>query len=167
VTGSAYCAVRYPCSPLYCTCVIKAGVGPKVVCSRKRSATLGATEMVPTTNALMLFEPIAPGSGFITSTATVPTCAAVAVPVAVNCVPDTKLVVSAVPPKETVAPLTKSLPVIINVNVPTLTCGGDIPVTIGIGFSSVTALLAASDNFALCAAVTVMVFGVGSNAGAL
>jgi hypothetical protein len=80
---------------------------------------------------------------------------------------DTKLVVSAVPPKETIAPFTNSLPLIVNVKFPTFTCGGEIPVTTGMGFSSVTALLAVSDGFAVSAAVTVIVFGVGSTAGAL
>jgi hypothetical protein len=115
----------------------------------------------------MSLELIEPGSGFTTSTATAPTCAEVAVPLAVNCVLETNVVASVVPPNETVAPLTNALPVIVNVNVPTFTCGGDIPVTTGMGFSSVTALLAFSDGFAVSAAAIVMVFGVGSSAGAL
>jgi hypothetical protein len=60
-----------------------------------------------------------------------------------------------------------SLPVIVKVNVPTFTCGGDIPVTTGMGFSCVTALLAFTDGFAASATSIVMVLGVGSNAGAL
>ena len=115
----------------------------------------------------MLFELIAPGAGFITSTATAPTCAAVAVPLAVSCVLDTKLVASVVDPKVTVAPFTKSLPVIVNVNVPTFTCVGEIPVTTGIGFSSVTLLLPVSDAFPLSAAAIVTLLGVGSTAGAV
>ena len=65
------------------------------------------------------------------------------------------------------APFTKSLPVIVSENDPTFTCGGDIPVTIGMGFNSVTALLAFSDGFPASAAVIEIVFGAGSSAGAL
>jgi hypothetical protein len=80
---------------------------------------------------------------------------------------ETNVVASMLPPKEAVAPFTNSLPVIVNVNGPTFTCGGDIPVATGIGLSSVTALLAATDGFPASAAAIVMVFGVGSSARAL
>ncbi len=56
-----------------------------------------------TTFAFMPAELTAPGSGFFTTTDTSPTWPLVALPVAVNCVEETRVVVSVVEPKVTVA----------------------------------------------------------------
>jgi hypothetical protein len=115
----------------------------------------------------MPFELVPPGLGFVTVTDTDPTCALVAVPLAVSCVLDTKVVDKIAPPKETVAPFTKSLPLIVSVNVPTFTEEGVTSEICGIGFNKVTPLLAVSDDLDVSAASIVIVFGEGKDAGAV
>jgi hypothetical protein len=82
----------------------------------------------------------APGSGLLTATAKVP--AVGALPVAVSCVEEMKVVFKVAAPRSTCDPLTKLLPVAVTVKFPTLTDGGLRPVNTGIGFSTVTALVA-------------------------
>jgi hypothetical protein len=79
---------------------------------------------------------------------------------------DTKFVGSVVDPKETMAPLTKLLPVMVRANAPTFTAEGVTPEICGMGFRRVTALLAFSDDFEVSAASIVIIFGDGSTAGA-
>ncbi len=55
-------------------------------------------------------ELLTPGAGFTTVTVTLPACDALAVPEAVSSVAETNVVVSAVVPNITCAPLTKPLP---------------------------------------------------------
>src|SRR6267143_6787724 len=85
--------------------------------------------VLATTCAVRLPEETAPGSGFFTEIEMLPTCALVAVPVAVSCVEETRVAVSAVLPKLTVAPLAKCTPVIVRLKAPT---GIDIGVTAAI-----------------------------------
>src|ERR1700678_1489316 len=161
--------VRKFCSPLACTCVISAGVGPNVVCSRNRAATAAEIcgVVLPTTCALMLLEFAEPGFGFATATATGPISAVVEVPVATICVPETEVTVNVVEPKVTVAPLTKFVPEIVSVKAPTGICAGETPVICGIGFHTATELDPVTLVFELSAAETVIVSGEGSVAGAV
>ena len=62
------------------------------------------------------------------------------------------MVVKLLPPNDTVAPFTKSLPEIVKVNAPTFTCGGVTLVITGTGFHSVTALEPFTDALAVSAA---------------
>ena len=59
------------------------------------------------TCALCEPEAIAPGSGFLTVMEALPTWLVVAVPVAVNCVEETRVVLSATPLKSMAAPTAK------------------------------------------------------------
>src|SRR6266853_5797253 len=71
------------------------------------------------------------GPGFTTVTGTVPTWAAVAVPVAVSWVEERKVVVSGVVPKSTCAPERKPVPVSVKVNGPTMIDVGETEVRTG------------------------------------
>ncbi len=73
-------------------------------------------------------------------TTTFPTCAEVAVPVAVSCVEEMYVVTSTAVPKFTVAPWAKCAPVMFNVNVPTGIAIGVTVTSCGTGLRSVTAL---------------------------
>jgi hypothetical protein len=106
-----------------------------------------------------------PGFGLLTLTAYVPAVASV--PVALNCVPDAKVVASCAPPHSTVAPFTKLLPFTVNVNDPAVNVGGDTLAIDGTGFSRVTALEPAALALACDVAVTVIVLGFGTVAGAV
>jgi hypothetical protein len=57
--------------------------------------------------------------------------------------------------------------VIVSVKVPTLTEEGVTPEICGIGFSSVTPLLASTEDFEVSAASIVIVFGDGKAVGAV
>src|SRR5271154_4393405 len=144
-----------------------AGVGPNVVCSANRAAGEAGMVMVPMTCAFKLFEGLAPGSGLATSTATAPTWATDAVPVAVSWVLETKVVVRLTPPNETVAPLTKSEPVMVRVKLPTFMDEGDTLEICGMGFQSVTALEVFTEFFEDSSASMVTEFGEGKVAGAV
>jgi hypothetical protein len=99
--------------------------------------------------------------------AMVPTWAAVAVPVAVICVADTRFVVSAVVPKSRVAPGAKFAPVTVSVKVPTGIEVGVTEAICGVGLFSVTMLLAVMAVLAVSVALTVTELGVGGNCGAV
>ena len=136
-----------------------------MVCWRKRSATVGET---PTTTCALIPGDVAePGFGLVTVICTVPACAVVAVPAAVSCVLDTKVVVSADEPMDAVAPLTKPLPVIVMLKEPTSMKVGETDVTTGRGFNSVATVLALTESLVESAASTVTVLGFGSTAGAV
>jgi hypothetical protein len=93
--------------------------------------------------------------------------APLALPVAVSCVPETKLVVRAAPFSSTTAPETKLLPVTVSVKLPTLVAAGEIPANVGVAFHNVTVLEPDLLVSAALVAVTVTVFGEGKLAGAL
>src|SRR5580704_4363625 len=113
------------------------------------------------------FETAEPGFGFVTVTGTLPACAAVAVPLAVNCVGDTNVVASAVPPKFTTAPLTKFVPITSKVNAPMVSAGGVTETMVGTGFCNVTAAVPELVVSAILVAVTLIALLTGNVAGAL
>ncbi|MGC2330615.1 MAG: hypothetical protein WA581_04110 [Candidatus Acidiferrales bacterium] len=110
-------------------------------------------------------EVLLPGFGFITEIANVPT--EFSVPVALSCIEETKVVVSAEPLSKTCAPFTKLLPVIESVKLPMATDAGEMLLNTGTGFHSVTALPPlALESEALTASI-VTLFGLGRLAGAV
>src|SRR5271168_879910 len=121
----------------------------------------------PTTKAITVPEVEDPGSGFFTVTEMLPSCAVVAVPIAVNCVDELRVVVSAVVPNTTVAFAAKCAPVTISVKVPTGNCAGEMETICGTGLSRVAAALDLADGAAVSAAPMVILFGVGGNSGAV
>jgi len=91
----------------------------------------------------------------------------VALPVAVNCVEETNVVVSAVLLNITCAPDTKLLPVTVSIKLPRFVDPGEMPLSVGVGFHNVTE---AEPDFVVSAvlvAVTLIVLGDGSVAGAV
>lgn len=106
-----------------------------------------------------------PGSGFCTATENVP--AVERLPTAVSCVLDRKVVVRDEPFKTTCAPETKALPVMVRVKLPRFVAAGEMPVSTGVGFRRVTALVAYFEESAVLAAAMVTVLGDGSVAGAV
>ena len=118
------------------------------------------------TCSAIVFELLDPGSGFFTSTGTCPTCWAVAVPLAVNCVELTNCVVSVCPPKDTLAPFAKLAPLTARVKLPTLIAPGEIEVIVGSAFSSMTVPESAARVSATLVAVTFTVLGFGRVTGA-
>src|SRR5271170_642933 len=90
-----------------------------------------------------------PGSGFFTVTETLPSWAAVALPVAVSCVDEVRVVVSAAVPNKTTAFVAKCAPFSVSVKVPTGNCGGEIEEICGMGLSRRTATLALIDGVAV------------------
>ena len=120
-----------------------------------------------TTFAVSPAELTEPGSGFLTVTVTLPTCPDVAVPVAVSCVEEVRVVVSAVLPNTITAFGAKCAPVTLMLNEPTETVDGVIAETWGTGFCKVTAEEADFVASAVCAAVIVITFDAGGNSGAV
>lgn len=106
-----------------------------------------------------------PGSGFCTAIVKVPD--EVAFPCAFNCVAETNVVESGVPPKRTCAPETNLVPVTVRAKLPRLVDAGDIPVSVGVGFSSVTVAEPLTEASATLVARIVMVFGLGKEIGAV
>jgi hypothetical protein len=106
-----------------------------------------------------------PGLGLVTVTANVPADAAL--PLAVSCVEDMKMVVSGVPARTTCAPLTKPLPFTVIVNAPEETEAGVMLLSTGAGFSSVTVLLPEAEALAALTACTVTAPEFGMLAGAV
>ena len=123
--------------------------------------------LVPTctTNALDVVDP---GFGLTTVRLTaVPFCAEVELPVAFSWVAEIKVVGRAVVPNMTCAPLTKFVPLTVIVKLPTGMGEGETALTVGTGFSSVSALLPVIVVSVTLVAVIVSVFGEGTVAGAL
>jgi hypothetical protein len=146
--------------------LVSAGVGPKVDCSRKRTAAAAEITWPPfTTLADNAPDVVEPGFGFVTVTATFPACDALAVPVAVSSVADTNMVVSACPAKFTFAPLTNLLPVTVSMNGPTPMLLGFTALNTGVGFTSVIVADAFLEGSATLVAVIVIVFGLGTTPG--
>src|SRR3954469_21785309 len=110
-------------------------VGPKVLCSRKRTAalyvTFGAEFKTVTTQFV---EETVPGSGLTTATLMLPTWLAVAVPDAVSCDDDTHVVGKIWPANITWAPCTKRVPFTVMVKAPVWMSAGLTELTVGIGF---------------------------------
>jgi len=122
----------------------------------------------PVTVSFTTADAINPGFGFCTVRFTEPTCAEVAVPVAVNCVAEIRVVVSAVVPNISVAPGAKLVPFTVNVKAtPDATEVGVTEVIVGVGLLSVTTLLPVAFALPVSAALTVMVFALGGNCGAV
>src|SRR5664279_2023445 len=112
--------------------------------SKTSAAVAGLTvtlmlEFGTVTNTAIEPEVAEPGFGFVTVTEILPTWLASAVPAAVNCVDETKVVVSGVDPKLTTAPFTKPVPVRVSVNAPVDTEVGPTLVRTGTGFKRLIA----------------------------
>jgi hypothetical protein len=117
------------------------------------------------TVTVIVVDELSPGLGLPTLTAYVPAVASV--PVAVSCVDDTYVVASAAPAHSTAAPFTKLLPFTVSVNDPAVKLEGETLAIVGVGFSSVTALDPEALASACEIAVTVIVLGFGTAAGAV
>jgi hypothetical protein len=119
----------------------------------------------PFTCRLTPLEVLLPGAGFDTVTAKLPPDATL--PVAVSCVAETKVVVSAVPPRRTWALDTNLLPVTVREKLPVPMLAGLMPISAGVGFMSVTALEPLAELDAELVALIVTVLGLGRDAGAV
>jgi len=93
--------------------------------------------------------------------------AAETLPEAVSCFAETKVVVSAVATRRTWAPETNLLPMAVKVKFPVPMLAGLMPVSVGVGFMSVTSLELLAELEAELVAVTVTVFGFGREEGAV
>src|SRR5580692_7157365 len=143
---------------------MSAGVGPNVDCSRKRTVAASVSAgPLRTASNFEVEEIISPGLGFCTVTGILPL--AVALPVAVNCVAEINVVVSAVFPNITAAPFTKLFPVTSMLNEPRPMVVGLMAATTGTGFSRVMVLVPERVGFAVMVPATVTVLGFGSVAG--
>src|SRR5215204_6229846 len=93
-----------------------AGLGPNAACSRNRiAAETGTTGFCTPTGIGMGCELAGVIPPLLTTTLTlVPCCGTVVTPVAVNCVGETYVVVSATPPRLTFEVLLKSEPLTVN-----------------------------------------------------
>lgn len=85
----------------------------------------GACGLLVRTSAVREPEVAEPGFGFVTVIVTSPAWEAVAVPVAVSFVAETKLVASGAPPKFTTAPFTNDEPERLIENEPAISCVGE------------------------------------------
>jgi hypothetical protein len=106
-----------------------------------------------------------PGLGLTTATENVPADAAL--PVALSCVDETKLVVSAEPASVTCAPLTNPLPFNVIAKFPAGTDAGEMLAKTGAGFQSVTVLLPIAVASAELTAFTATVLELGTLLGAV
>jgi hypothetical protein len=109
-------------------------------------------------------ELLAPGFGLLTVTAYEPDVAWL--PLTVNCVALTKVVLSGTPAKDACAPFTKLLPVMVSVKLPPFIVEGEMLFRIGVGFSSVTVAVALAVESAVLVAATVTVLEFGNVCGA-
>ena len=107
-----------------------------------------------------------PGSGFVTVNCTLGVCE-VTLPVAVSLVLDTNVVLSAVEPISTTAPLTKLLPFKVMVKLPESICGGVAEESCGTGFNRVVTVETVRPLWFGTAAAIVTALGDGSDAGAV
>jgi hypothetical protein len=80
---------------------------------------------------------------------------------------ETKVVVSADPANSTCAPLTKLLPFTVNEKLPEATDVGEMLLSTGTGFSTITVAEAAAPELAALTAWTVTTFETGATAGAM
>ena len=123
--------------------------------------------LMPLISAPIGLETLGPGAGLWTVMLTLPDCALVTVPVAVNFVEEITVVVRAILPRYAVAPGAKCAPVKERVSGPTEIDVGEALSRIGIGLFRVTALLPFFEISTVSAAVMVMVLGAGGNSGAV
>ena len=79
---------------------------------------------------------------FFTVNVTVPICPLATVPVAVSCVEDMRVVVSAAPFNCTAAPVKKRAPLIVTVKAPTAIAAGETEMICGTGFCRVNVAVA-------------------------
>jgi hypothetical protein len=119
-----------------------------------------------TTFSVTVAEEMIPGLGFCTTTEMLPTCELVAVPVAVNAVEETRVVVSVALPNCTVAPVAKCAPATFSVKAPTGIDVGVTLVTCGTGLLMVTELAAVFVESAVSTALTVTASPDAGNSGA-
>ena len=125
-------------------------------------------EFGPITCTLNGAEVEPPGSGLITVTGNVPTCASVGVPTATNCVGAMKVVLSAMVPRFTMDPGVKPVPLTVISNcVFAVSIVGVTLLITGIAFSRVAVALSDRVGSSTLVAVTVTVFGVGKVRGAV
>src|ERR1700722_12099651 len=96
--------------------------------------------VLPSTTKLILDELLVPGFGLLTVTPYIPEI--VWLPEAVSCVGVTNVVLRGEPARNTCAPFTKLLPVIVSVQVPALTVEGVMALRMGTALSSVIVALA-------------------------
>jgi hypothetical protein len=127
----------------------------------------GANGLLVRISAVRELEVAEPGFGFVTVICTLPACEAVAVPVAVSCVAETKLVASGVPPKFTTAPLTNDEPERAIENEPSASCAGERVESRGMGFSTSALAEAVNELFDVTLAWIVTPAGVGTLGGAV
>ena len=106
------------------------------------------------------------GIGILYHYGNVTDLALVAVPVAVNLVDETRVVVSTALPNWTAAPVAKCAPFTVSVNVPTGIDVGATVVTCGVGLFTVTALPAVFVASVVSTAVIVTAPPLGGNSGA-
>ena len=111
----------------------------------------------------MLEEELLPGAGLVTATGKEPE--EEALPVAVSCVAETKLVDKGIPPKVTCAPETKLAPVTVREKFPVPMLAGLMPLNIGMGFRMETLLEPLALESAALVARIVTEAGFGSAAG--
>ena len=119
------------------------------------------------TSAVMEPEPTPPGSGFLTVKVMLPICPLATVPVAVSCVEDMRVVVSAAPFNCTAAPLAKCAPLIVTVKAPTAIAAGETEVICGTGFCRVNVAVAVFALSLVSVAVMLTEFADGGNSGAV
>jgi hypothetical protein len=101
------------------------------------------------------FEVLLPGFGLLTVIANVP--GAAALPVTVSFVAELKVVLSAVPPNSTCAPVTNPLPLTVKVNAPIANVWGLTLLITGLGFQSVRSLISAAlESAALTALIAAL-----------
>ena len=117
----------------------------------------------PFTTKFKAEEELLPGSGLDTAIGKVP--AELALPMALSCVEETKVVESTVSLRRTCAPEMKFVPVMVREKLPRFVEEGLTPTMVGVGLRSVTALDADFVESAALVAVTVMLFGEGRVAG--
>jgi hypothetical protein len=138
---------------------------PAVIALHADGGGGGGPLLLDVTCKLCEFEVLLPGFGFITEIVKVP--AELSAPLAVSCMDETNVVVSAEPFNRTCAPLTKLWPVIDNVKLPALTDVGAMLPNTGVGFHTVTLLSPVALASAALMASIVTLSGFGKLAGAV
>jgi hypothetical protein len=116
---------------------VKANAGPPAALELGFSELTAGTGLFPVKVKFTALEVPPPGAGLVTVTATTPGKVAAAGMVAVSCLELTTVAVSVTPPKLTIEPATKFVPLIVSVKfaaLPAATVDGEIVVIEGTGF---------------------------------
>jgi hypothetical protein len=117
---------------------VKVNAGPPAALELGFSELIAGTGMFPVKVKFTAFEVPPPGAGLVTVTATVPgEVTAAAGTVAVSCLKLTTVAESVTPPKLTIEPATKFVPLIVSMKLPPLPAPalvGEIAVIVGVGF---------------------------------